>query len=483
MTDHHPQEVERHRPSQISWGAIIAGLAIVIAGSWLLFLLGSAIGLGIADATDGAAVGDGLSTGAIAWMLITSIVVFYIGAYAAGRLTGKTDKSVGFLHGATVWSTGTALMVILGYFGVASFVQTGQNLVSASLAMGSSAMEDDKYVRLSELENSPLLTTLKAGLKRQAATRLSERQTSEQGSSLATAADDIDAEAFTLMASRITEGDFEGAKEELVQYLDIEESELDNIINNISNQAKDILPNETVENLSREIQNRVQTELGQAIANADASGGTEVTAQEAQQALGQLDNEVLSEVSKALIQGNTEAATQTLAGNTNLSEAEINEIVEGINNEFNQQVNALQNQVSEVAGQMKDWLSSSIADLDAQGGAQVNADEIEQALEQLNADNLQAVAIQLAQGNVQGAKDELVINTNLSEAEINDIVDGVQNSLNQQIQELKQSFNSAVETTTDYGQIALWLAFATSLVGLIVSLFGGMVGARQAQAV
>src|SRR3569832_569620 len=48
----------------ISWGAIIAGLFFVITASWLLFLLGSAIGVSIADASDMEAIGKGFGLGA-----------------------------------------------------------------------------------------------------------------------------------------------------------------------------------------------------------------------------------------------------------------------------------------------------------------------------------------------------------------------------------------------------------------------------------
>src|SRR5688572_18819005 len=48
----------------ISWGAVFAGLFFVITASWLLFLLGSAIGVGIADASDLEAMGKGFGVGA-----------------------------------------------------------------------------------------------------------------------------------------------------------------------------------------------------------------------------------------------------------------------------------------------------------------------------------------------------------------------------------------------------------------------------------
>ena len=118
-------EVERHRPSQMSWGAVLAGLTLVIAGGWLLLLLGSAIGVGVIDATESGAADSVLTTGAIVWTLITTVIVYFAGAFLAARLTGKSDRSIGLLHGATVWSAGTALMVIVGYYSAVSLVQTG----------------------------------------------------------------------------------------------------------------------------------------------------------------------------------------------------------------------------------------------------------------------------------------------------------------------------------------------------------------------
>ncbi|MEX2496870.1 MAG: hypothetical protein WD448_12320, partial [Woeseia sp.] len=85
---------ESDRRPLISWGAVIAGLAFVLAATWLLFLLGSAIGVSVADASDLDAMGKGFGIGVGIWILLTSLLTFFLGSLLTARLAGKPEHTV-----------------------------------------------------------------------------------------------------------------------------------------------------------------------------------------------------------------------------------------------------------------------------------------------------------------------------------------------------------------------------------------------------
>lgn len=114
----HQNEVLPEGAHRISWGAVFAGLIAVIAFLWLLFLLGSAIGMSVLDATDTAALGEGLGWGAVVWMLLSCLIAYFLGGAMAGRLSGAKSTRGGMLHGVTVWSTAAVLSLLLGAWGI-----------------------------------------------------------------------------------------------------------------------------------------------------------------------------------------------------------------------------------------------------------------------------------------------------------------------------------------------------------------------------
>src|SRR3569833_3017796 len=128
-------ETQRWR-SLISWGAIIAGLFFVITASWLLFFLGSAIGVSIADASDMEAIGKVFGLGAAIWIVLSGIISFFLGCWVAARLSGRPDDNDGVLHGLTLWSVATVVMLVLGSWGIGSVIHAGQALITGTASIG-----------------------------------------------------------------------------------------------------------------------------------------------------------------------------------------------------------------------------------------------------------------------------------------------------------------------------------------------------------
>lgn len=84
------------RPSNVSWGSIIAGVMTFLAVTVLLSLVTAGIGLG------GSGVGAGI------WSIISLIIALVAAGYVAGALAVRS----GLLHGFLTWAT--SLVVALG---------------------------------------------------------------------------------------------------------------------------------------------------------------------------------------------------------------------------------------------------------------------------------------------------------------------------------------------------------------------------------
>jgi hypothetical protein len=254
--------VQTDRRPLISWGAVLAGLAFVVAATWLLFLLGSAIGFSIADASDTEAMGKGLGIGATIWILATALLAYFFGSLLTARLSGKSEHAIGMLHGITLWSAGTTLMLVLGAWGIQGLIQTGTAAVSTALSAGTSvgaAGAEASDDGAGALADSPVMLSIQARIKREIAGTLAEAQRSERvqpaaaerspstaqaGSTAGTPAasqqeirralDEIDANTLVAAAQPILAGEPERAKEVLAVNTSLNEREIDTIVDGVS---------------------------------------------------------------------------------------------------------------------------------------------------------------------------------------------------------------------------------------------------------
>ena len=97
---------------RVSWGAIFAGVAITLTIQIVLGLLGVALGASTFDPLQEQNPGKGIGIGAAVWLVVSSLVAMFIGAWVAGRLTGG-PRSDGRFHGLITWSVATLLTVYL----------------------------------------------------------------------------------------------------------------------------------------------------------------------------------------------------------------------------------------------------------------------------------------------------------------------------------------------------------------------------------
>ncbi len=97
--------------TRISWGGIFAGVAVALTLHLLLNLLGVAIGAGVIDpAQNDTPSAMSLSTGSVIWVIASGIIASFVGAYVASRMSGRTSRSTGSLHGLTTWAVTTLVV-------------------------------------------------------------------------------------------------------------------------------------------------------------------------------------------------------------------------------------------------------------------------------------------------------------------------------------------------------------------------------------
>jgi hypothetical protein len=96
--------------NRLTWGAILAGVAVSLVTQLLLNLIGMA--LGAASFAPGASA-SALSTGAGIWFALSSILAALAGGYAAGKFSGALNESSAGWHGLTSWALSTLLLSYL----------------------------------------------------------------------------------------------------------------------------------------------------------------------------------------------------------------------------------------------------------------------------------------------------------------------------------------------------------------------------------
>ncbi len=373
----------------ISWGAIFAGLTFIVAGSLLLTLLGAAIGVSIIDVTDMDALGGGLATGAAVWVLLTALVVNFVGGLLAAHLSGRMTHASGLMHGVVVWGVGLLAMLMIDSMAVRAMVQAGtavtQGAASVTSSLGGAVFSGVRILGggVSELATSSYTEELRARLRREAAKVLAESQ---------------------------------------------------------------------------------------------ASGGPAISEADIRQAMNNIDEQLLENVLQKILSGDTDGARRTLRQELGLSAAEVDDLVEGVSQRI-QSAASDSEAVQQAGAWLNEQLDDAMARLARMSGPGVNRQELRDALQQLDTATSMTAAKALLAGDTVRAKTTIAANTDLSETEVNAIVDGVSESIANQGDDLLERFNSTVESVSTYVQAVLWLYFFAASLSLGAAAVGGYVGA------
>lgn len=116
----HPADADRTAAldrlslSEVSWGAVFAGVVLALTTQFVLNLLG--VGIGAAAIDPGATGNPGAAAFSIAgavWYVAAGLIGAFAGGYVASRLSGRPAKAVGGLHGLTSWAVTTLVVLYL----------------------------------------------------------------------------------------------------------------------------------------------------------------------------------------------------------------------------------------------------------------------------------------------------------------------------------------------------------------------------------
>ena len=120
---------------RISWGAVLAGAAIVIAVHVSLSLLGFGIGLSTVDPAAGDTPQPGsFGIGAGIWWVVSNLIALFIGGYVAARLSGMPVRGDGIIHGVLTWAVTLLITIYLLTTSVGSIVGGAFNVVGNTIS-------------------------------------------------------------------------------------------------------------------------------------------------------------------------------------------------------------------------------------------------------------------------------------------------------------------------------------------------------------
>ncbi|WP_199099101.1 hypothetical protein [Dyella sp. ASV21] len=101
----------------MNWGAILAGWLVATGMAGLLYVAGLALGFAAFNPHDVAATAKGIGIGTAVWVVLSWIAGLFVGGMFASWFDGKSDETMGAMHGVAVWGlslTATALWLSLG---------------------------------------------------------------------------------------------------------------------------------------------------------------------------------------------------------------------------------------------------------------------------------------------------------------------------------------------------------------------------------
>ena len=110
-------------------------------------------------------------------------------------------------------------------------------------------------------------------------------------------------------------------------------------------------------------------------------------------------------------------------------------------------------------------------------GEGVSARQLRSALRELDRTTLREAGAEIVAGRPDGARDVLAASTSLSDAQIDAIVKGVENDVEDKIEAMRERADQVLESAASYVQGVLWAAFVAGALGLCACIFGGMMGA------
>ena len=216
-----------------------------------------------------------------------------------------------------------------------------------------------------------------------------------------------------------------------------------------------------------------------AAANVDG-----LSEEEVRTAVNELDERTMRRIVLDLTNDDSDGAAQLLADSTKLSEADAKSVVDETYQALEEQFGNPDNNKSlaaDVKAGLIENVDSYLASLDQPGGVEVREQDVQKALSQLDAQDMQDIGMRLVKGDVDGAKRALVRHTSLEIAQVNALVDGASEDINNEIAAYQEELDETVEAASTYTAQVLWVIFAGAAAALAAALGGGYLGADSSR--
>lgn len=138
-----PEVIVPGTTRRVSWGAVFAGVIIVLAIQLLLSMLGLGIGLStVSPASGNAPDASTLGIGAAAWWGIIYLLALFAGGYVAARLAPSRAPLDGMLHGLLTWAFTLLVTFYLLSTAVGSVIGGAFSAVSGTLSAAGQTVKD-----------------------------------------------------------------------------------------------------------------------------------------------------------------------------------------------------------------------------------------------------------------------------------------------------------------------------------------------------
>jgi hypothetical protein len=146
--------------NRVTWGAVIAGVAVSLVTQLLLNMLG--LGLGASTLDPGSGDNPEASTFSIAagiWWTVSGVIAAFIGGHVAGRLSGQPKGSTTGWHGLISWAVATLVVFYLLTSAVGGIIGGAFNQVTrviggateaAATAAGPAVQDDDPFAAIQQ---------------------------------------------------------------------------------------------------------------------------------------------------------------------------------------------------------------------------------------------------------------------------------------------------------------------------------------------
>jgi hypothetical protein len=131
--------VNVHAYARMSWSAVFGGWVVATGIASLLFVAGLALGFTAFNPYNAEVTAKGIGMGTAAWMILTWAVALFLGGMFASWFDGRSDQTVGTLHGVTVWGLSVVASGLLLAVGLMHVVQGGAAILRGGAIGGGAA--------------------------------------------------------------------------------------------------------------------------------------------------------------------------------------------------------------------------------------------------------------------------------------------------------------------------------------------------------